>query len=63
MNNSSIVIQSFSSALPAYLLFEGIRNNRNKSIKYDIIDGCAAPGNKTVQLSDELSDQGQVFAF
>lgn len=57
------VIQSFSSALPPFLLFQGLLNHNNKNKAYDIIDACSAPGNKTLQLSEILGDQGTVFAF
>lgn len=31
--------------------------------KFDVIDGCAAPGNKTLQLGEYLGDRGTVWAF
>ncbi len=34
-----------------------------KNKKYDIIDACSAPGNKTMQLSFYASNKGKVFAF
>ena len=45
---SKVVIQSRSSCLPAWLLF---RNLKVES-RMDVIDCCAAPGNKTIQLSE-----------
>ena len=56
-------IQSFSSALPPFLLFQGLLNDINESKKFDVIDGCSAPGNKTLQLSELLGNRGVVFAF
>lgn len=46
IKGNTYIVQSKSSALPAYLL---LRNIKNKNA--DIIDCCAAPGNKTIQLS------------
>lgn len=55
------MMQSFSSALPPYLLLKGVKEKwRNR--KYDVIDACSAPGNKTVQLA-EYNQRGKIFAF
>jgi 16S rRNA C967 or C1407 C5-methylase (RsmB/RsmF family) len=49
------VIQSFSSNLPPFMLFQDYHHlnskKNNKNIAFDVIDACAAPGNKTLQLS------------
>jgi len=42
------VIQSKASAMPAYLLFRGLERKTNMAFKFDVIDCCAAPGNKTL---------------
>jgi putative methyltransferase len=59
------VIQSFSSNLPPFVLFEGLDLNKdnNKGKKFNIIDACSAPGNKTLQLSEYLDTKGVVYAF
>lgn len=44
-------------------MFQGLETNKNKNIKFDIIDACSAPGNKTLQLSEYLGDRGNVYAF
>ena len=46
-------MQSFSSALPVCLLFQGILE-KWKNKKFNVIDACAAPGNKTIQLAEVL---------
>jgi putative methyltransferase len=35
----------------------------NQYDNFDIIDCCAAPGNKTLQLAEYLGDKGTVYAF
>lgn len=57
------MIQSMSSALPPFLLFQGLLNETNKKKKFDIIDACSAPGNKTLQLSELVGDRGQILAY
>ena len=49
-NSSACVVQSWSSALPPVFLFSGLINQKNTDKKFDIIDACSAPGNKTLQL-------------
>lgn len=44
-------MQSFSSALPPYLLLKGVREKWGEKKKYRVVDACSAPGNKTVQLA------------
>lgn len=46
-----IVVQSKSSCLPPFVLFQGLMNNMEKFDSFDIIDCCAAPGNKTMQVA------------
>jgi len=60
--SSACVVQSFSSNLPPFVLFQGLET-KNDGKKFDIIDACSAPGNKTLQLSDQLSERGVVYAF
>jgi len=50
------VIQGKSSCYPAWVLFKSLMKNPglfNK--KFDVIDACAAPGNKTLQISEYLT--------
>lgn len=50
-----IILQDKASCLPAYLL--------NPPPGSHIIDGCAAPGNKTSHLAAIIKNQGKLFAF
>ena len=52
-----------SSALPPFLLFQGLLNETNKNKQFDVIDACSAPGNKTIQLSELVGNRGNVLAF
>jgi putative methyltransferase len=56
-DQSSIIIQTKSSFLPAFFL-----KNIVKQEQFDIIDACSAPGNKTLQLA-EYFPKSKVFAF
>ncbi|CAD8106690.1 unnamed protein product [Paramecium primaurelia] len=61
LKGNTYIVQSKSSALPAYLL---LRNIKNKIA--DIIDCCAAPGNKTIQLSHYAKQNnitGKIYAI
>jgi 16S rRNA C967 or C1407 C5-methylase (RsmB/RsmF family) len=55
--------------LPPYKLFLSLNLGNNfdaqskKKIKFDIIDACSAPGNKTIQLAEYLGTRGRVWAF
>jgi putative methyltransferase len=49
-----VVVQSKSSCLPACVLFQGITDHLDSFGRFDIIDCCAAPGNKTMQLGEYL---------
>lgn len=54
-DSNFIKIQSKSSSLPVFILYKAIKEgNLISNIKnnYKIIDTCAAPGNKTLQLVD-----------
>lgn len=60
-DNGEIIIQTKSSCIPAYLLKKVIESDRKLS-KFDIIDSCSAPGNKTLQLS-EYFNQSKILAY
>lgn len=70
-DNNLIKIQSKSSCLPAYLLYRSIKKGLVDSLyldnesKTNIIDSCAAPGNKTLQLCDLFckNDNFNVIAY
>lgn len=68
-DEANIIIQTKSSALPAFILkkvFDAYKND--KSLNYDfpeefnIIDTCAAPGNKTLQLAEYFPNT-KIFAY
>jgi putative methyltransferase len=50
-----IIIQDKASCFPAFIL--------NPSMNCDVIDACAAPGNKTSHLSSIMGNTGNIFAF
>lgn len=50
-----IVIQGKSSCYPAWALMKKVIERGLFHKKFDVIDACAAPGNKTIQLSEYLS--------
>ena len=52
--NGEIILQDKASCFPAYLLAGG-----DFGWEGDLIDGCAAPGNKTTHLASLLSRQAQ----
>lgn len=58
--SGAIILQDKASCFPAYLLDAGSGDG-------DVIDSCAAPGNKTTQLAALLGSRaeksGKVFAF
>jgi 25S rRNA (cytosine2278-C5)-methyltransferase len=61
--NAEIIIQTKSSCIPAYLLKKVIESdNKLSKEKFDIIDSCSAPGNKTLQLS-EYFNKSKISAF
>ncbi|KAF3940101.1 hypothetical protein ABW19_dt0204579 [Dactylella cylindrospora] len=52
--SGAIILQSASSCLPAMML--------NPPIGSTVVDGCAAPGNKTTHLAALIGPTGKVFA-
>ncbi|XP_074869793.1 28S rRNA (cytosine-C(5))-methyltransferase isoform X2 [Carettochelys insculpta] len=50
-----IILQDKASCLPAFLL--------SPPLGSQVIDACAAPGNKTSHLAAILKNKGQIFAF
>jgi putative methyltransferase len=64
-DNNEIIIQSKSSSLPAYLLkLATDKYLQNK--KYDLLDCCSAPGNKTLQLGQYFTKgdrKNNIYAF
>jgi len=57
-DRKDIIIQGKSSCFPAWVLFRNLLTKKEKFQKkrFDVIDACAAPGNKTLQISEYLSD-------
>lgn len=50
-----LILQDKASCLPALLL--------NPPVGANVLDACAAPGNKTSQLAAIIQNKGKVFAF
>jgi putative methyltransferase len=63
LKKKGIVIQSKSSCLPPFVLFQGMLHHMSEFGKFDIIDCCAAPGNKTIQLAEYIGSHGSILAF
>lgn len=64
LNSNKFVIQSKPSSVPPFILMRCLKNRNN--LRFDIIDCCAAPGNKTLQLAEYMNKfnvDGKVFAF
>lgn len=63
-DDSEIIIQSKSSALPAYILKKVIQKLylSNTEENFNIIDTCSAPGNKTLQLA-EYFPNSSIYAY
>lgn len=63
LKKQGVIIQSKSSCLPPFVLFQGMLGHMDDFSEFNIIDCCAAPGNKTIQLAEYLGSHGLVFAF
>lgn len=67
LNSNWFTVQSKASAMPPYLLLRSLQKLIGlKKIGFDIIDCCAAPGNKTLQLAEFCRSNGieaRVLAF
>lgn len=53
--SSHIILQDKASCLPAFILSPPPGSN--------VIDSCAAPGNKTTHLASIMANRGAIFAF
>lgn len=54
--SGEIIIQDRASCFPATIMFLNFQPK-------EVIDGCAAPGNKTTHIASYLKDEGLVYAF
>lgn len=59
LTEGKIVIQDKASCLPSFLMYDVMKE---LNCIGDVIDGCAAPGNKTSHIADLLHNQ-EVYAF
>jgi putative methyltransferase len=59
MKSGKIVIQDKASCLPSYLMYECMTS---QNLIGDVIDACAAPGNKTSHIAACLPKQ-KIYAF
>jgi putative methyltransferase len=55
LKQGKIIMQDKASCFPAFIL--------NPPKGATVIDGCAAPGNKTSHLSSIMENTGKIFAF
>lgn len=67
--NGEILIQDKASSLPARVLLRPLSSSAHSHTDAArqqhpvVIDACAAPGNKTVQLAELMENAGSLFAF
>ena len=62
-STGDIIFQSKSSCLPVYFLKMAANESlKGKNYGFDVIDCCSAPGNKTLQLSEQFKNS-RIFAF
>ncbi|EIM19271.1 S-adenosyl-L-methionine-dependent methyltransferase [Wallemia mellicola CBS 633.66] len=69
--NGEIILQDLASCMPPIVLLDELQKGNNKGKRKadndnhvgTVIDGTAAPGNKTTLLSALLGNEGKVLAF
>lgn len=65
-DRKDLIIQGKSSCYPAWVLFKSLLKKKiGLKKRFDVLDACAAPGNKTLQLSEYLSEfsNSKLFVF
>lgn len=55
-SRKEFVIQGKSSCYPAWILMKPLITKKLQNKKFDVLDACAAPGNKTLQLAEYLQE-------
>eukprot|EP01080_Neovahlkampfia_damariscottae_P002682 gene2682-3878_t len=60
VTQGKVVIQDKASCFPSFALMDTLKS---LNVQGDLIDACAAPGNKTSHIADLNSKKHKVFAF